>query len=379
MTKREVMTIAEISSISFKVSEKTVWNFIRIADSDGRVGWGEGTLEGRHQEVRDIITRIAPEFIGDKAAPSFESMRARPGFKLDDAAAVSGIDQALRDIEAQKLGRPLADILGDRDRQEGVRLYANINRGTKDRSAEGFAKRAADAVACGFGAIKIAPFDHVRPDQLNTLAGRKLFDEGVQRILAVRDAIGMDVDLMIDCHWRLTEAAASDLLGELRSIQPYWLECPLIEVADNFTSLRNLRARANDAGIRLAGCETLIGLAGFLPFLEARVYDVIMPDIKYVGGVDEMLRVGDAAASRGTACSPHNPSGPVAHAHSLHVSTQLSNFPFLEFQFAESPLFFSIVSGGLPNPVEGRSAIPMGPGIGISLDMVAISHKRVDN
>ena len=70
----------------------------------------------------------------------------------------------------------------------------------------------------------------------------------------------------------------------------------------------------------------MTGLEGFRPFLEAGIYDVIMPDVKYAGGLRELLRIGEFAAGLGVACSPHNPSGPIAHAHSLHLSAHLPSW-----------------------------------------------------
>jgi galactonate dehydratase len=101
-----------------------------------------------------------------------------------------------------------------------------------------------------------------------------------------------------------------------------------------------------------------------------------MPDVKYAGGIRELGRIAEAAAAHGVACSPHNPSGPIAHAHSLHVSAHLGLFPFLELQHGESPLFFDIVDGVLPDPRSGRSDLPRGPGLGLGL-AEAVTRERL--
>jgi galactonate dehydratase len=136
-----------------------------------------------------------------------------------------------------------------------------------------------------------------------------------------------------------------------------------------FPALKRLRSDANTRGIRTAGCEELIGLPAFAAFLDAGIYDAIMPDIKYVGGHRELLKVGAAAAQSGVICSPHNPSGPIAHVHSVHSSALLETCPFLEFQYGESPLFFDIVAPGMPDPRGGASDVPQGPGLGVRIDL----------
>jgi galactonate dehydratase len=200
----------------------------------------------------------------------------------------------------------------------------------------------------------------------------------IERIAAVRATIGPEARLMVDCHWRLSERAASEVLRETKPLNLYWLECPVPEDEGHFAALRRLRSQANAAGVRLAGCETMVGRTGFQPALEAGIYDVIMPDVKYSGGLRELLRIGEAAARHGVACSPHNPSGPIAHAHSLHVSAHLPDFPFLEFQYDESPLFFEFVAGNLPDPRTGRSALPRGPGVGLALGGETLRRQLID-
>ena len=362
-------SIADISALSVRVSDKTVWTFVRAKDSQGREGWGEATLQGKARELHRDVDRFAPKVIARASAHYVEcaELVGTRGATAVESAALGGIDQAVTDLHAQSQGKSLASMLGT-VRRASVALYANVNRGTVDRTPSGFAARAGDAIDDGFGAVKIAPFDDVRPQDADSPEGRRLIDAGVARIAAVRAALGPGVPLMVDCHWRLNEAAAAQLLRDVEPFSLYWLECPLVEDASTLPALKRLRARANRAGVRLAGCETMTGVDGFRPFVEAGAYDVIMPDVKYAGGLVEMLRIAEAARAKGVECSPHNPSGPIAHAHSVHVSALLESFPFLEFQYAESPLFHEIVAGAFPDPRTGASAVPTVPGTGTRLD-----------
>jgi galactonate dehydratase len=345
---------------------------------DGCLGWGEATLPDCAAAIHAHVRRLAAAIVGRQWSLPTDviGVVGTCGRDPAEAAAISAIDQALWDVMAQARSQALAEALGD-PRRTTIDLYANINRGTVDRSATGFAARAIEAVRSGFDAIKIAPFDGVRPDDIHEPDAAEMLALGLDRIAAVREAIGPDVRLLVDCHWRLTEASACDVLREVESLKLYWLECPLPEEVANFSALRRLRGRANAMGVRLAGCEMMIGRQGFQPFLDAGVYDIIMPDVKYAGGVRELVRIAQAAARQGVACSPHNPSGPIAHAHSLHVSAHVPLLPFLEIQYGESPLFFDFVDGALPHPRCGRSDLPHGNGLGVGLG-TALRERLID-
>jgi galactonate dehydratase len=323
--------VVSVEARSVRVTARTVWTFARLVAQDGSEGWGEASLEGRSGEVEAAIRAFAlPIRLG--AVPT----------DLVKAAAYSAVEQALWDLAARNAGRPIAELLGGARRQR-VPLYANINRGTTERSPAGFAARAAEAAALGFGAIKIAPFDNLQ--------------EGYARIAAAADAIAGRAELQVDCHWRFDEARAHEALGECARLGVTWFECPLPETPEHFAAIKRLRGKANAAGMRLAGAEQFIGTAGFRPILEQGLYDVVMPDVKYAGGLAECLRIAELAARHGVACSLHNPSGPVCHAHSLHASAAMESSERLEYQHGETPRFYEIAPG-LAAPVGGSAALP---------------------
>jgi len=129
-----------------------------------------------------------------------------------------------------------------------------------------------------------------------------------------------------------------------------------------------LRSRANAFGIRLAGLETAICRRGFLPYAEAGAYDVMMPDVKYCGGPLEMMAIATDLDSYGIDFSPHNPSGPICHLHSLNICAVLSKTDLLEMQFDESPMFNSLLKNTLPPVAEGEIELFRDlPGLGASL------------
>lgn len=112
-----------------------------------------------------------------------------------------------------------------------------------------------------------------------------------------------------------------------------------------------------------------MGIDYFTENFDAGIYDVVMPDVKYTGGLGETRRIAEAAGEAKIAISPHNPSDPVAHMASLHVSAVLENFMILEHQFDETPWFHSLCPGAVPTVIDGHAALPTARGLGITLDL----------
>jgi galactonate dehydratase len=100
---------------------------------------------------------------------------------------------------------------------------------------------------------------------------------------------------MVDCHWRFDEKWAESMIDAVTAECLHWIECPLPEDAAWLPALKRLRARANARAMRLAGGEDGVGREAFMPFLEHGAYEVLMPDMKYVGGFAEMQAVPHAA------------------------------------------------------------------------------------
>jgi galactonate dehydratase len=175
-----VLRVASVAAHSVRVTPRTIWTFARVAAEDGTEGWGEGTLQGRSEQVQSKIQAFDARLRGRSfAAPS--DLGPVPE-DLIQAAAHSAVEQALWDLAARAAGRPLAELLGAVKRSR-IELYANINRGTVDRSPAGFAARAAEAAAAGFRAIKIAPFDGVTQFEKGSI------EAGYARIAAAAQAI----------------------------------------------------------------------------------------------------------------------------------------------------------------------------------------------
>lgn len=359
--------ISRVETRQVRVSPKTVWRFVQIHTAGRHIGLGEFSYDAA---PGSMAARVKAAAIGLVGAPArrvaLGALRPLLGQGMASATAYSALDQALADIEAQRDGVSLAHHLGAGDGERLFKLYANINRRTVDRTPAGFAASARDAVAAGFDAVKLAPFDGLSPPLCGTADGTRLIASAMARIEAVAAAIGPGLAVMVDCHWRLTSAAAEALIGPLAAAGVVWFECPLPEVDGSVADLVRLRRKANAGGMRLCGLETAATWEGFAPFVEAGAYDVVMPDVKHAGGHAAILEIAERAAACGVATSLHNPTGPVAHAASLHLCAALGSSERLECQFDETQLFDALTDPP-PPPRQGSSRLPDGTGLGVTL------------
>lgn len=360
------MKITAVDFTGIAVTPRTNWCFLLVRADDGRTGLGECTLANHEALLAAEVSRLAARVTGEPVPARNRLARLLPHAPggLVAHTVLSAFEAALWDLAGQDAGAPIHALLGGALR-ERIPLYANINRGTDPRTPDGFAAAARRALAAGFRAIKLAPFDPIIWEDAGPAWGAG-YAAGLARIGAVRDAIGPEPDLMVDAHWRFSPAGAAGLIRDVAAQNLFWLECPIAEA--NHPEIRRLRGMANDRGMRLAGAETLSGLAAYRPLIETGCYDVLMPDMKHCGGHEEMRRIAALALTAGIEIAPHNPTGPGCHAHSLHACATLPNLLPLEVQFGETARFFSLCPGASLQFEHGQAALPDAPGLGVALD-----------
>lgn len=361
--------MSAITGIAFhgvNVTPKTNWCFLEVRTEDGLTGVGECTLANHEGLLEAEAARLAARVVGEDARDRNRIARHLPHAPggLVGATILSAFEAALLDLAGQRIGEPLYRVLGGAIR-DPVRLYANINRGANPRTPEGFAAAARRAVAEGFSAVKLAPFEPLIWEDGFTPENRAAYAEGLARIAAVREAVRTGIEVMVDAHWRFSPGGAAALIRDVTPLGLFWLECPVAEA--NHPEIRRLRGMANERGMRLAGAETLSGLAAYRPLIEGGLYDVIMPDAKHAGGLEEIRRIAALALTAGVEVAPHNPTGPVCHAASVHLCATIPNFSILEVQFGETEAFFEVVEGESLRFVDGTARVPGAPGLGLRL------------
>jgi galactonate dehydratase len=361
------MKIAALDFLGVNVTPKTNWSFLLVRTECGRTGIGECTLSNQEALLAAEAARLAANVVGEDAGSRNRIARLIPHAPggLVAHSVLSAFEQALWDLAGQDVARPIHALLGGALR-DAVPLYANINRGANPRTPEGFAAAATRAVAEGFRAVKLAPFEPLVWQDAADASQRAAYDQGLARIAAVRDAVGPGIDVMVDAHWRFSPGGAARLVRDVAPFGLFWLECPVSEA--NHAAIRAIRSMANDRGMRLAGAETLAGLGAYRTIIDAGCYDVLMPDIKYAGGHEEIRRIAALVQTAGIEVAPHNPTGPVCHAHSVHLCATIPNLLPLEVQFGETDRFFTLVTGHDLRFDNGRAMLSAAPGLGSAID-----------
>ena len=186
------------------------WFFVHVNTDDGLRGLGEMTPGSSLKETIDALWRLEAE------------LRGRDPGRIEEIVHQFGRP----DLLGKRLNAPVHVLLGGACREE-IQLYANINRISRipeERTPDWFGRNAA-AVAAGFDTVKLAPFDGM-PSGIDRAADA---EAGIDCLRAVREAIGPDKHLMVDCHSHFSERGALDLAAALRDLNLYWFEQPTPE------------------------------------------------------------------------------------------------------------------------------------------------------
>jgi galactonate dehydratase len=233
-----------------------------------------------------------------------------------------------------------------------------------------FAEQARELVAEGWTAIKWVP---VPPVHLTMSAAD--MRQTVTVVGAVRDAVGPDVDLLIELHGRLDPTTAIRLAHELAPFKPMFFEEPIPPY--NLDQMAYVREHSP---IPLATGERIYTKFGWREALSKKIADIIQPDLGKCGGILEMKKIAAMAEAEYTMVAPHNPLGPIGSAATLHLSACIPNFQIQEIVHETgkrgAPWRSDLIFGATVNrPHNGYLALPMGPGLGVDLDeAVAEAH-----
>lgn len=363
------MKITGLKTHAVHVNHRGDWTFLAVHTDEGITGYGEVNPGGARSGSVDFLQQAEPVLAGRDPGTIERILAELLPSPVDRSKvmALSALDQALWDIKGKLLGVPVADLIGGRCRDE-IPLYANINRATTDRTPAGFARNAAAAVADGFDAVKLAPFDGM-PAGIDRASDAR---EGIACMEAVRAAIGPDISLLIDCHSHFTARGGCEVFDALRDLNLYWYEEPVPdEDHEGYLAIKD------HIDVPLAGGESLMYREGFWPVLDQGLMDVIMPDVTIVGGLWELKKVAAMAEGRGIPTAPHGPFGPLAIAAGVQAMAAHPGFQILEYAWGEVPWRHELLE-----PQEriegGRIRVSDRPGLGVSLNMDAIETYRAD-
>ena len=371
----ERLKINRVRFAEVKASEATTWTFVEVYDGEGTVATAEITCGGNTAEAVRLTAELVGRLRGREIADEGD-VEGMLGLAVSDmqanmalATAVSGLRTAVSDLRAQRRGITLTEELGGTP-QESVLLYANINRHllTRDRSPASFGRAAELAVSRGFGIVKCAPFDGVGPpstrEAILDVAGL-----GIERVAAVRAAVGDDVTVLVDCHSRFERHTAPLVAEQLAKSNIGWFEEPVEPTKD----AEGLAEITREVSMITAGGESGYGREFFRSVVEMGALNVVMPDVKYCGGLAEARAAGIAAMDAGGDVSLHSPSGPVSLIGGGHATAAMPGAIHLEHAVYEADWRAELV---LPHErVEGgRLWMPEGAGLGAVLNEAVVER-----
>jgi len=287
--------------------------------------------------------------------------------------AMSAIDAALWDIKGKAYGAPAYELLGGQV-NERLRVYANgwYSRETDAGrvslvAPEEYAERALQVVADGFTALKFDPFV-VQPDGQRISPARHLpqaqADLAYARLAAVRDAVGPDVDILVEVHGNLGTTSAIAFGQRIEELRPFFYEEPVD--AMNVDAMLKV---SQNVRIPIAAGERLYTRYGFREYIEKQVLDILQPDMGLAGGLTDVKKIAAYAETYDIHVQPHNCAGPISTAMAVQLDTCITNFIIQEWFPYRDRRFYDLVDQALDTQaVDGYYTPTRAPGLGVVLD-----------
>lgn len=364
------MKITNVTTHLFHPGRGKNWLFVKVETDEGIHGWGEAytqsdrdrTIEVHVHQLARYLEGRSPFDIKHLAHWAYHDYGGKRG-AMELYCAVSAIDHACWDICGKATGQPVYNLLGGKCR-ERVRVYANGWGG--GATPEALAERAAEVVALGFTGLKFDPFR----GPWRTIIDRPVEVEAVERVRAVREAVGPDVEILVEVHRRLAPMHAIRVAREMVPYRPYWYEEPVSARDPN-----GLAEAKQNIDTPVVTGEELYTKTEFRDIFEKRAADIINPDVCNCGGILELKEIAAMAEVYHVAVSPHNyNSTTVGLAATVHAAATMPNFLITEYF-----LNFEEIGKEIARPPfvveDSHIALPTSPGLGLDLDEAALAKR----
>ena len=348
---------------------------VKVETDEGLVGVGECRALNRTDGVLGYLSEAAPRYILGEDPFNVEALVARM-FREDFGRAgeitqtvTALLEVACWDIIGKALDQPVYKLLGGAVRYQ-IKGYAN-GWYTGERTPDEFHAAAKRVLDKGYRALKFDPFgagfyEMERPEK----------NYVISLVEAVRDAVGPDVEILIEMHGRFNPVTAVEFARELAPFKPSWLEEPV--PPENIAAQKKAADAIAPLGIPVATGERLHTMYEYRELFELQACDIIQPDITHFGGILNTKKLAAWAEAYYMLIAPHNVGGPISTAAALHLAACTPNFKIQEHfnDFAEA--YVKEAAPGNPEIEDGYFALPSGPGLGVTLDedVVAANPRR---
>ena len=337
--------------------------YVRLETDVGIIGYGDATnhflpysVEGMLKDLRPYVVGEDPHRIEYLWQSCFRRRFMRGG--PSTGSAIAGIDQALWDIKGKSVGLPVYQLLGGLARDK-VRVYGHVSGLTAEEAANNARERASR----GITAIRFRAFhSHDANDYHDH---KTAVYQQIEYLEAIRDAVGEDVDLILEIHGRYDPVWALKLLELARPFRPFFVEDPVRH--ENPEALKWLREHTD---LPLAIGERYHDKWDCRETIENQYVNYLRPDVNHCGGISEMKKIAAMAEVYYIDLIPHNNAGPLGSAATLHVALSMPNVAMMEAPWVNGPRDPKVVKP-FPKVVDGYALPLENPGLGIEFDEVA--------
>jgi galactonate dehydratase len=356
-------------------AEMRNWVFVKVETDAGLYGWGEASLEWKTRSVVGAVEDFEPMVVGEdptRIEHLYQKLYRQSFWRVGviGLSAISAIEQACWDILGKSLNLPVYRLLGGAVRDR-VRMYTHLGGGDMRAVYESqlsadpqvIVDRALEVVEKGYTAVKVL----ITPptEALNSIAAYRYAEKMME---ALRESVGDQVDILIDCHGRHSLGNAVEFCRVLAPYRPYFIEEPVSP--DNVEVLLEVRKASP---VPIATGERLVTRYQFREVIEKQACHVIQPDLCHCGGLWEAKKIAAMAEIYSIGVAPHNPLGPVANAAALHFDLSTPNFLIQEDMLADVPWRWEVVQHSLKTK-NGYWLPTEAPGLGIEVDEAAAAR-----
>lgn len=333
----------------------------------GETGAGAGAATAAiHELMAGILVDQDPLRIEEFWHRAFRALNFH-GTGGAEMRALSAIDLALWDLLGKVAGMPVYALLGGACR-DAVPIYNTCgNYGEikdRDRFLSEPAALARELLDSGIRMMKVWPFDGLadRGGRDGQFISDSALAEGVACVEAIRQAVGNEMEIAVECHSLWSLPSAIRIAQALEPYRPIWLEDMLWP--DDPIALRRLREATR---VPLIASERLLTRWRFREMLEQGAAEIAMLDIAWTGGISEARKIAALASVHQVPVAPHNCGGPVNHVANLHFCASIPNLYVLETVRAFYGSYFGDFVTNVPMPTGGEIPLPVGPGLGTEL------------
>jgi galactonate dehydratase len=362
------MKITDVKTFLVHPGSSKNWLFVKVETDEGIYGWGEAytqadrdrSIEITVQQLRRYLIGRSPFDIKHFTFMAYTDFATRRG-SMEFYCAVSGIEHALWDIAGKATGQPVYNLLGGAARTQ-IRVYANGWGG--GGSLDTLVGAAKGVVARGFTALKFDPF----PNPWRAYISRRDEDMAVERVAAVREAVGPDIEILVEVHRRLAPMHAVRVARRMEPYRPFWYEEPV-----SSRDMAGLAEARREINLPIVTGEELYTKAEFREVFEQRAADIINPDVCNCGGILELREIAAMAEVYHVVVSPHNyNSTGIGLAATVHAAAGMPNFLITEYFVNFEDVGKAIATPLVP--VNGVIKLPTTPGLGVEINEDALAH-----